>query len=140
LASTFASLSNGIVDSYQTFPVTVPIQSVYPSISDKFHVSKTSSEENRSILSESLEHSISGKFPLSWRESESENELSGSTTIGKNDSAFILNNQVIVVSGEISVWISCIVILFVTGTFFLGWSTSLEYLFFDLKEEETAPY
>jgi hypothetical protein len=36
-----------------------------------------------------------------------------------------------------TVWIICILVLFVTGTFFLGWSTSLEYLFFEVKEEET---
>jgi hypothetical protein len=37
-----------------------------------------------------------------------------------------------------TVWILCIVVLFVTGTFFLGWSISLEYLFFEVKEEESV--
>jgi hypothetical protein len=93
---------------------------------------------NKSLLSESVQYSISSVLHESWRRTESEKEICGTIIITDNGTVFALKSQLII-SDTFSIWILCIVVLLVTGTFFLGWSTSLELRFFHMKEEEAAP-
>jgi hypothetical protein len=63
-------------------------------------------------------------------------DFNGSNLYRESSNLFDLRDESIYAKGFTdTVWIICIVVLFVTGTFFLGWSTSLEYLFFEVKEE-----
>jgi hypothetical protein len=100
---------------------------------------KSSNKWNdKPLLSEPVQYSISNGLHESWKRTESEKEICGTIIITDNGTVFALKSQLII-SDTFSIWILCIVVLLVTGTSFLGWSASLELRFFHMKEEEAAP-
>jgi hypothetical protein len=163
LFSANSSLPIVITDDYETYPETSSLHSISPSASGKTHVSETNSVENKSILSNSLEDSVSHEFHFSGTNSEenrtvlnesredcisdefyvsllgteSEKKLNETVTITSSDTEIPLNNELII-SRRVYIWILCVVVLFLTGTFFLGWSSSLELRFFDMEEKDLA--
>jgi hypothetical protein len=142
-------------DSFSVFNEFSKPESVFLSSSDQlgesFGIEKTKGIENSEDLGRSFILSSTDGFSISDLSCEVTNKVTfsnifdatmnfnGSNIYRKSGNLFEPRDESLYTRGFAdTVWIVCIVVLFITGTFFFGWSTSLEYLLFEVKEEEQS--